>query len=433
MTPEEFSTFNFSVLNILITSIGFGFILNNALSALKKILYCVMTLLITSSVVFILYRLILTHQINSEEYLVFYYIAFTIHLFIIFNIFTGNHIKRTILFTFLFENALLISILSYLITVCMNWDQHIFYVIKLVFWCFAIVLFKIKLLNVYEDFINSVLMNRREYTKVILFNLVLLVYQLFCFVEVLIESSDERMVLMSFVRFIFVLYIIVGVKVLVFSIIEHTKNVKKLQKEVFLFSKRKDLAAELENIEMKLKIERHDQKHIFSTVKCLIADNNTQMVLDLIESKNFSGEKIESTKYCENDIVNAVLTSYFSGHTGINASVLIDIPKEFSISSYDIATLMGNLIENAVNNCHNSNHPKTPFIELRGGVRRSKFVLVCKNSCDEYIQFKNGVPVNKNRKGYGIESMLALVEKYNGNIIYSAEDGVFTANLILTL
>lgn len=256
---------------------------------------------------------------------------------------------------------------------------------------------------------------------------------MFFFLEILISINYQLALPTYFVKIFLLLIMLVVLSRLSFHVSKKEKVIQVFENEKKVVSTNKVVLNNMVDLELQLKREKHDQKHLLNTIRYLIEEGNVEAVKELLDDTKLHVDKAKIVRYCENDIVNAVLTSYLSNSPEIQTSILIDIPKEFSISTYDITTLIGNIIENAVKNCQQSNHPKAPFIELRGGVRRSKFVLVCKNSCDENIQFKNDIPVNKSRKSYGVESVASLAEKYKGNVIYSTEDSVFTVNLILSL
>lgn len=59
-------------------------------------------------------------------------------------------------------------------------------------------------------------------------------------------------------------------------------------------------------------------------------------------------------------------------------------------------------------------------------------ILVCKNTCVYDILFENGTPKNKKRDGIGVESIMSTAAKYDGVVDFSASEGVFVCQIILS-
>lgn len=52
--------------------------------------------------------------------------------------------------------------------------------------------------------------------------------------------------------------------------------------------------------------------------------------------------------------------------------------------------------------------------------------------CIPDILFENGLPKNKEREGIGVESILNTAAKYSGVVDFSASEGVFVCQIILS-
>lgn len=60
-----------------------------------------------------------------------------------------------------------------------------------------------------------------------------------------------------------------------------------------------------------------------------------------------------------------------------------------------------------------------------------KLVLMCKNTCAHDVLFENGLPRRKSGSGVGVSSIQLAAGKYHGNTMFSAEEGTFTAIVLL--
>lgn len=103
----------------------------------------------------------------------------------------------------------------------------------------------------------------------------------------------------------------------------------------------------------------------------------------------------------------------------------------------DLYTLMGNVLDNAVEGVEKCPVDQWKTIGVRIWKRDLFAVLQVENSCAGEIEFENGLPKtskeDKGSHGFGVRSIKAMAEKYGGNIHIGVADGIFTITVLLPL
>ena len=153
----------------------------------------------------------------------------------------------------------------------------------------------------------------------------------------------------------------------------------------------------------------------------------------LLGNNNQAVTKI-SRVYCENHTVNAAVSHYvhLAEQAGIPAEITLDIPSNLNIDSLELSMVVSNLMENAIQVCERlpkNQHPYIRFTSRSVG----RLLLEMENSCAEGVVFdENGYPVAVEAgHGIGSKSVIAFAKKYDGELLYKIENGVFQVRLLV--
>ncbi|MDR3643496.1 MAG: ATP-binding protein [Clostridia bacterium] len=177
----------------------------------------------------------------------------------------------------------------------------------------------------------------------------------------------------------------------------------------------------------------HDRRHFNNVLLELLEHGETGEAAALLQSQNQTAHKI-SKVYCENHTVNAAVCHYaeLAERAGVRLEIALDIPGELSVDSLEFSMAVSNLMENAVQACERLPQDKAPW--LRFTCRNvGRLLLEMENPCaDDTVLDENGSPVAR-EKGHGVgsRSVAAFAKKYDGELIYKVENGVFQVRLLV--
>lgn len=117
----------------------------------------------------------------------------------------------------------------------------------------------------------------------------------------------------------------------------------------------------------------------------------------------------------------------------INVESDIKLPEKLEINMGDIVTILGNILDNAIEAAEKLQYGK--YIKLTIKYKIGAIFITLKNSYDGKINANNGVlktrKSNKLEHGIGLNSVNDAVEKYNGEVKTEYDDREFCIRIIL--
>ena len=177
----------------------------------------------------------------------------------------------------------------------------------------------------------------------------------------------------------------------------------------------------------------HDRRHFNNVLLELIEQGKTDEATALLHNQNQVQHQI-SKVYCENPAVNAAVCHYaaFAEQFGIPTEIELDIPRDLTVDSLELSMVVSNLMENAIQACGRLTHGINSY--LRFSCRSvGRLLLEMENPCAEDMALDdNGYPAAR-EKGHGIgsKSVIAFTTKYDGELIYKIENGIFRVRILV--
>lgn len=175
----------------------------------------------------------------------------------------------------------------------------------------------------------------------------------------------------------------------------------------------------LEKQNNNLRTYAHDAKNHLSAIKNL----NTNPEIEIYISK--MTERLEEYgKVCHsgNHTLDVIIDKYVTECDINDINFEFDIKNNnlSGIDSYDIVTILGNLLDNAVEAAEQSQHK---IVSIETDFRNNFSVIIVSNSCDKNPQFSNSeLPIttksNKRLHGFGLKSVKKTVKKYDGDLAF---------------
>ena len=185
--------------------------------------------------------------------------------------------------------------------------------------------------------------------------------------------------------------------------------------------------------------EKHDWINELIALKNEIEYENKDVVLQnidrIIQNCQF-GEAISDTgNKCIDALINVKYTT--AKEKGIDFILKIFIPEELPINQCDVGIVLGNILDNAIEATEKCNS-SAKKIEIIMGIKKEALVLVVKNPLAGSLKRnKDGkllsTKEDSKRHGYGINSVIKVARKYNGDVIIEEEGGEFVITVTMNL
>ena len=259
-------------------------------------------------------------------------------------------------------------------------------------------------------------------------------------------SSDDIVVLLTEQAVPLLLVIFIGLAA--YSSI--FLSIKNIQREYRVKEENQKMQAEREHLQLaagnmseRLKLMEevsaqnscaaHDRRHFNNLLLELLEKGENQEAVSLLKKQNQAARKM-SKVYCENSAVNAAVCHYagLAEQAGIPAEIALDIPNNANVDALELSMVVSNLMENAIQACGRLPENQAPY--LRFTCRSvGRLLLEMGNPCAaETALDENGYPVT-HQEGHGIgsKSVIAFAKKYDGELLYKIENGVFRVRLLV--
>ena len=182
----------------------------------------------------------------------------------------------------------------------------------------------------------------------------------------------------------------------------------------------------------KYRVMRHDRRHFEALLYQLLEEGNTR------EAKKYLAERLAMEphpvmRYCENTTVNAAVSHYMAcaKMEKISMTVSANIPSGLSVDELELAIVISNLLENAINACRKL--PETERYVKLTAKYKNQLLLEIENSCDrKVILDEDGYPFSREEDhGIGTRSVVAFVNKTDSEICYLTEGTRFRVRMII--
>lgn len=186
--------------------------------------------------------------------------------------------------------------------------------------------------------------------------------------------------------------------------------------------------AQLSKSEKQAAIYRHDLRHHMNFLRNCITENQTEAALAYIDQICEGLEHSKVQRYCENEVLNLILSSY------ADKAAAAEIPFTISVTAtdfsrfqiVDLCSLLANALENALNACSLMERTSHRNISLKIFEKSHHLCISLTNTYVKEPVFENKLPVTRTQShGVGTQSMISVVEKYKGIYGFSASNGEF--------
>lgn len=185
--------------------------------------------------------------------------------------------------------------------------------------------------------------------------------------------------------------------------------------------------------EYAVSILRHDMRHFLSNISAYIDNCEYDKAKEYISGIVSYTDKTAMRKYCKNEIINMILSSYSNeiDEKQIDFQYSIQVPQDLSVSDIDLTSILSNALENAI-------HAASPLeaekrhVVLDMRMNDDKLLISIKNTFAEKPVLADGMPLsNKENHGFGTQSIRYVTEKLKGNCQFSVKDDWFVLRVVL--
>lgn len=214
----------------------------------------------------------------------------------------------------------------------------------------------------------------------------------------------------------------------------HSLNREKEIVEHLLYERKRQYALSRENIDT-INHKCHDLKHQIRALKKVDAKERGEYIDELENAIDIYDAVVETG----NEVLDTILSekSLNCEHRHIRLSCIVDASHLDFMSTLDIYALLGNALDNAIENVSRYPDEEKRVISLTIKAVGDFLSIQTNNYCEERPKMTGDLPVSTKRDreyhGFGLKSMRHIAEKYGGSLAVSVENHVFTLQILLPM
>lgn len=274
----------------------------------------------------------------------------------------------------------------------------------------------------------------KDKRSVYVFGLVPTIYYLFDYATVVYTDlwlNNER-IAMEFLPFL------LAVMYMVFCFIyykEYEQKTDAQRKEqiirIAVEQQTKEINA-VRQAEQEIRLLRHDMRMFLSSLAVSIENGETAAACEMINTYSTRIEGVKLERFCNNDVVNYVISDYAARCKNEDVSFTCTVELEdMSVDEIMFSSILSNALDNSLN-AQRSLAPEQRSIKLMLKKSGGKLLLSVKNPVAEQVVFSDGLPIpGRKDHGYGTQSIRYLTERLGGNCQFSVQDGTFILRVVL--
>lgn len=211
---------------------------------------------------------------------------------------------------------------------------------------------------------------------------------------------------------------------------------KELELVTLLNRMAKESAASIRQNMDQVRAVKHEMAHHISALEALEAAGEYKRLKEYLVELHKKKEAIPPLYYCENYLVNAILSNCLSAasRAGIRVSCRASLPEELNLPDTELCILFSNLLDNASEACALLPGDADRFIDVDIHMDGRLLSVLCRNAMKERRRssgFPSTTKAFPEEHGFGLRAMESVVEKYEGALDISEDQNVFTVKLLL--
>ena len=227
--------------------------------------------------------------------------------------------------------------------------------------------------------------------------------------------------------FIVLLYFILSILTIEFSSRRNQAERENLILTTAAAQAQKEIT-QLSLADKKSSIYRHDLRHHLHFLQECIRENQLEQAMQYIEDIYDGLDKIPVKKYCTNEALNLILSSYLekASEQDIHTTVSVTAADFSRFQIPDLCSLLANALENAIHACADITDPNARYIRLKIYEKNHQLCINMANSYGKEPMFENDIPISRRAgHGIGVQSIISVIEKYHGIYGFFASAGEF--------
>lgn len=180
---------------------------------------------------------------------------------------------------------------------------------------------------------------------------------------------------------------------------------------------------------------KHDLKNHLTAIYSLLQKGQTSQAAEHLSQMTriceFDKKYADSGNFSIDSILNFKLEEAIKHD--IAASLDLSIPAQLDMTSFDMAVILGNLLDNAV--YANLSLPQDRYMDIVMRFDKGRLLIKIENPYDGTLRMQDGklltTKADQTHHGLGMDSIRNAIKKYNGLLTVDHSDNIFRTQILM--
>lgn len=182
----------------------------------------------------------------------------------------------------------------------------------------------------------------------------------------------------------------------------------------------------------------HDMRHHIALLSGFAENGDLPKIKEYLAQAGTDIDAVAPIRYCENEPANLILASFEkrAQKDGVAFCAKVALPQTLGISDNELFSLFSNALENAITAAAQMPEKSLRKVYVCALVNHNKLVVSIENAYIGKLVMEGELPKSQNNQpehGFGMKSMVAIVERHGGLYSIETADGVFVLQMMLPL
>ncbi len=196
--------------------------------------------------------------------------------------------------------------------------------------------------------------------------------------------------------------------------------------------------SELRRAERRIVEYNHDSRHFVRMLRGMMAEKDYQGVEQALAEMREMPEMTNRNRYCKNVPLNGVAAYYvhIAEEEQIRMTIGLEtLPEDLGENDWELATVLGNILENAVWAVKMVEAPERRRLHIRGYQRGDQTMFEIRNIFSDTAEFDGNVDFltgeSGSGRGLGMRSMIGFVNQWNGTLDCGVDGEWFYVRILI--
>lgn len=188
---------------------------------------------------------------------------------------------------------------------------------------------------------------------------------------------------------------------------------------------------QVENYQQEIRMMRHEMKNQMLRLQGYLDEEDYPQIGKQLKTWFDEIAKVKHLHFTPNKSVNSLLSYKYcqAEEKGVTCEFQVEIPPNLAIDEYDLTSLLGNILDNAIEACDYC--PEQRHIFLRLSFRKNCLFLICENTIDGLHRSFETRKEDTDNHGFGRACIQQIVDQYDGELTESWQEKSFIMELTL--